>query len=92
LFKQRGRNAEDGTKIDMTWDQFFEVAKKVQGRRASLRPALGYSTGDPPNFLLRLHGGRTAPWKSPRTASAVEFNKPEFVEGMQKFSRAWRTG
>ena len=92
MFKQAGvANAEDGTKIDMTWDQFFEVAKKCKAAGHPFGQALGHSTGDPPNFCYAYMWAHGAMEVS-KDRKRIEFNKPEFVEGMQKFVQAWKDG
>ncbi len=55
-FKEAGvANAEDGRKLDMTWDEYHAVGKKLKAKGKPFGQALGHSTGDPPSFLLPLH-------------------------------------
>ena len=91
-FKEAGvANAEDGRKLDMTWDQYFEVAKKLKAKGKPFGQALGHSTGDPPSFAypyVWAHGAMEVD----KDGKTVLFNKPEFVDGMKKFIQAWKDG
>ncbi|HWU36228.1 MAG TPA: ABC transporter substrate-binding protein, partial [Candidatus Acidoferrum sp.] len=50
-FKEAGvANAEDGNKLDMTWDEYHAVAKKCKAAGHPFGQAFGHSTGDPPSF------------------------------------------
>ena len=50
-FKEAGvANAEDGAKLDLTWDEFHALAKKCKEKGRPFGQALGHSTGDPPSF------------------------------------------
>ncbi len=91
-FKEAGvANAEDGTKLDMTWDEYHAVAKKLKAKGHPFGQALGHSTGDPPSFCyayMWAHGAMEV-YKDGKT---VLFNQPEFVDGMKKFIQAWKDG
>ncbi len=91
-FKEAGvANAEDGTKLDMTWDEFYAVAKKLKARGKPFGQALGHSTGDPPSYcypFMWSHGAMEVE----KDGKTLAFNKPQFVDGMRKFIQAWKDG
>ena len=91
-FKEAGvANAEDGNKLDMTWDEYHAVAKKCKAAGHPFGQALGHSTGDPPNFAypyMWSHGAM----EITKDQKSIAFNKPEFVDAMRKFTQAWKDG
>jgi multiple sugar transport system substrate-binding protein len=91
-FKEAGaKNAEDGIKIDVTWDEYHAIAKKCKAAGHPFGQALGHSTGDPPGFCypyMWAHGAMEVDTEG----KAIQFNKPQFVEGMRKFIEAWKDG
>ena len=92
LFKEAGvANAEDGAKVDLTWDQYFEVAKKCKAKGKPFGQALGHSTGDPPGYVYPYMWANGA-MEIDKDQKAIQFNKPEFVEAMRKFVQAWKDG
>jgi multiple sugar transport system substrate-binding protein len=92
LFKEVGvANAEDGAKVDLTWDQYFAIAKKCKAKGKPFGQALGHSTGDPPGFCYPYMWSYGAMEVS-KDRKSIQFNKPEFVEGMRKFIEAWKDG
>lgn len=92
LFKEAGvANADDGNKIDMTWDQYFAVAKALKAKGKPFGQALGHSTGDPPGFCYPYMWSYGA-MELAKDGKTIAFNKPEFVEGMKKFIQAWKDG
>jgi len=89
-FKEAGvANAEDGTKLDMTWDEYFAVGKKLKAKGKPFGQALGHSTGDPQSFCYPYMwcNGSMEVAKDGKT---VMFNKPEFVDGMKRYIQAWK--
>jgi multiple sugar transport system substrate-binding protein len=90
LFKEVGvPNAEDGNKVDLTWDQYHEFGKKCKAKGKPFGQALGHSTGDPPGFVypyMWAHGAMEVD----KDGKSIQFNKPEFVEGMRKFIQYWK--
>jgi multiple sugar transport system substrate-binding protein len=92
LFKEAGvANAEDGNKVDLTWDEYHAVAKKLKAKGKPFGQALGHSTGDPPGFCypyMWAHGAMEVT----KDGKSIQFNKPQFVEGMRKFIEAWKDG
>ena len=92
LFKEAGvANAEDGAKVDLTWDQYFEVAKKCKAKGKPFGQALGHSTGDPPGYVYPYMWANGA-MEVDKDEKSIQFNKPEFVEAMRKFIQAWKDG
>jgi multiple sugar transport system substrate-binding protein len=92
-FKDAGvANAEDGAKVDMTWDQYFAVAKKLKSEKNKpFGQALGHSTGDPPGYVYPYMWANGA-MEVDKARKSIQFNKPEFVEAMRKFIQAWKDG
>jgi len=91
-FKEAGvANADDGTKLDMTWDEYFAIAKKLKARGKPFGLALGHSTGDPPSFCYPYMWANGA-MEVEKDGKTLAFNKPEFVDGMRKFIQAWKDG
>jgi len=91
-FKEAGvAGAEDGRKLDMTWEQYFALAKQLKAKGRPFGQALGHSTGDPPAFCypyMWSHGAMEVD----RDAKTVLFNRPEFVDAMKRFIQAWKDG
>jgi multiple sugar transport system substrate-binding protein len=91
-FKDAGvANADDGRKLDMTWEEYHAVAKKCKAAGHPFGQALGHSTGDPTNFCypyMWSHGAMEVD----KDGKTVLFNKPEFVEGMKRLIQAWKDG
>jgi len=91
-FKEAGvANAEDGRKLDMTWDEFFAVVKKCKANGHPAGQALGHSMGDPPSFCYPYMWGHGA-MEVDKDGKTLLFNKPEFVDAMKKFIQAWKDG
>jgi len=92
MFKDAGvADADNGTKLDMTWDQYFDVARKLKQQGKPFGQALGHTTGDAPGFTYPYMWSNGA-MEVEADGKTVAFNKPEFVEGMRKFVNAWRDG
>ncbi|MGD0267090.1 MAG: extracellular solute-binding protein [Candidatus Methylomirabilota bacterium] len=84
-------NAEDGNKIDLTWDEYHAIAKKCKAAGHPFGQAFGHSTGDPPSFAypyMWAHGAM----EISKDLKSIAFNKPEFVDAMRKFIQAWKDG
>ena len=84
-------NAEDGNKVDLTWDEYHAIAKKCKAAGHPFGQALGHSTGDPPGFCYPYMWSYGAMEVS-KDGKSIQFNKPEFVDGMRKFIEAWKDG
>ncbi len=92
VFKEAGvAHAEDGAKVDLTWEQYHAVAKKAKAKGLPFGQALGHSTGDPPGFCYPYMWSYGA-MELAKDGKTTAFNKPEFVEGMRKFIEAWKDG
>jgi len=91
-FKEAGvKNAEDGATIDVTWDEYHAIAKKCKAAGHPFGQALGHSTGDPPGFCYPYMWSYGAA-EVDKEDKSIQFNKPQFVEGMRKFIEAWKDG
>ncbi len=92
LFKEAGvATADDGAKVDLTWDQYFAVAKTLKAKGKPFGQALGHSTGDPPGYVYPYMWANGA-MEVDKARKSLQFNKPEFVEAMRKFIQAWKDG
>jgi multiple sugar transport system substrate-binding protein len=92
-FKEAGvATADDGSKVDLTWDEYFVVAKKLKsGKGKPFGQALGHSLGDPPGYVYPYMWANGA-MEVDKAQKNILFNKPEFVEAMRKFIQAWKDG
>ena len=91
-FKEAGcPNAEDGNKVDLTWEEYFAIAKNLKAKGKPFGQALGHSTGDPPGYCYPYMWSYGAMEVS-KDGKSIQFNKPEFVDGMKKFIQAWKDG
>ena len=82
-------NAEDGRKLDMTWEQYHALGKKLKAKGRPFGQALGHSLGDPATFCypyMWCHGAMEVD----KDGKTVVFNKPEFVDAMRRFIQAWK--
>jgi multiple sugar transport system substrate-binding protein len=82
-------NAEDGRKLDMTWEQYHALGKKLKAKGRPFGQALGHSLGDPATFCypyMWCHGAMEVD----KDGKTVLFNKPEFVDAMRRFIQAWK--
>lgn len=89
-FKEIGvANAEDGSKLDMTWEEYHAIGKKLKAMGHPFGQALGHSSSDPHAFCypyMWAHGAMEVD----KDGKTVMFNKPEFMDAMQKFIQAWK--
>jgi len=72
-------NAEDGSKVDLTWDEYHAIAKKCKAAGHPFGQALGHSTGDPPGFVypyMWAHGAMEVD----KEGKSIQFNKPSLAE------------
>ena len=91
-FKEAGvTQADDGSKVDLTRDQYFEVAKKLKAKGKPFGQGLGHSTGDPPGYVYPYMWANGA-MEVDKDVKSIQFNKPEFVEAMRRFIQAWKDG
>ena len=96
--KQAGANVPDpaeqartGKFLDMTWDEFFAIGKKLKAMGHPLGQALGHSQGDPPSFVYPYMWSNGA-MEVEKDGKTVAFNKPQFVDAMKKFVQAYKDG
>ena len=91
-FKEAGvANAEDGNKLDLTWDEYHAIAKKCKAAGHPFGQGFGHSTGDPPSFAYPYMWSNGAMELS-KDRKSIAFNKPEFVDAMQRLIQAWKDG
>ena len=89
-FKEAGcPNAEDGNKVDLTWDEYFAIGQKLKAKGKPFGQALGHSTGDPPGYCYPYMWSYGA-MEVEKDGKTIAFNKPQFVEGMRKFIQGWK--
>ncbi|MEZ4499223.1 MAG: ABC transporter substrate-binding protein [Thermomicrobiales bacterium] len=75
-----------------TWDDLFAAGKAL--KEAGLPPlgqALGHSLGDPPSFTYAYMWANGA-MEVEEDGTTIAFNKPEFVDGMNRFIQGWKDG
>lgn len=75
-----------------TWDDLFAAGKAL--KEAGLPPigqSLGHSLGDPPSFTYAYMWANGA-MEVEEDGNTIAFNKPEFVDGMNRFIQGWKDG
>ena len=72
-----------------TYEELFTVGKALKEMGKPLGQALGHSTGDPPTFAYAYMWSYGA-MELEEDGTTVAFNKPEFVEGLNRFVQAWK--
>jgi len=91
-FQKAGvKNAADGSLLDMTWDDYFAVAKETKKMGMPFGQSLGHSLGDPIGFCYPYM------WSSGSLEVAddgktVLFDTPTFEYALNKFVQAWKDG
>lgn len=81
--------ARTGKILDLTWDQLFDIGKKLKAKGHPLGQAFGHSQGDPPSWAypyMWSHGAMEVE----KDGKTVAFNKPAFVDAMKKLVSAWK--
>jgi multiple sugar transport system substrate-binding protein len=81
--------ARTGKILDLTWDQFFALGKKLKAAGHPIGQAFGHSQGDPPSWAypyMWSHGAMEVE----RDGKTVAFNKPMYVDAMKKLVSAWK--
>jgi multiple sugar transport system substrate-binding protein len=74
-----------------TWAELFALGKKLKAMGRPIGQALGHSLGDPPGLVypyMWSHGAMEVE----ADGKTVAFNKPEFVEAMNRFVQGWKDG
>ena len=91
-FKEAGADVSKGGKgLDLTWDDFFALGKKLKAAGHPIGQGLGHSLGDPPGMCYPFMWSYGA-MEVEKDGKTVAFNKPEFVDGMKKFIQGWKDG
>ena len=91
-FKQAGvRNADNGALLDMTWDDYFAIAKETKKMGMPFGQALGHSSGDPIGFCYPYMWSSGA-LEVADDGKTVLFDTPTFEYAMNKFIQAWKDG
>ena len=88
-FKSPADQTKEGKWLDLTWDEYHEIGKKLKAKGHPFGQALGHSTGDPPGFTypyMWAHGAM----ELEKDGKTIAFNKPEFVDGMKKLIQYWK--
>lgn len=83
--------ADPKNNFPKTWEELFTVGKKLKEMGKPIGQALGHSTGDPPGFAYAYMWAYGA-MEVEADGKTVAFNKPQFVDGMEKFIQAWKDG
>jgi multiple sugar transport system substrate-binding protein len=91
-FEKAGvKNADNGLLLDMTWDEYFAVAKETKKMGLPFGQSLGHSLGDPPGFCYPYMWASGA-LEVGDDGKTVLFNTPTFEYALNKFIQAWKDG
>ena len=91
-FEKAGvKNAADGTLLDMTWDDYFAVAKETKKMGMPFGQSLGHSLGDPIGFCYPYMWSSGA-LEVADDGKTVLFDTPTFEYALNKFVQAWKDG
>jgi len=83
--------AKTGKFLDLTYDEFFALGKKLKAKGHPLGQALGHSQGDPPSFCYPYMWSNGA-MEVEKDGKTISFNKPMFVDAMKRFIQAYKDG
>ncbi len=83
--------AKTGKILDLTWDEFFALGKKMKAKGHPLGQAFGHSLGDPPSFAYPYMWSFGA-MEVEKDGRTVAFNKPAFVDATKRLIQAWKDG
>jgi multiple sugar transport system substrate-binding protein len=81
--------ARTGKILDLTFDEWFAIGKKLKAKAHPLGQALGHSLGDPPSFCYPYMWSNGA-MEVQKDGKTVAFNKPAFVDAMKRFIQAYK--
>jgi multiple sugar transport system substrate-binding protein len=81
--------ARTGKILDLTWDQFFAIGRKLKAAGHPIGQAFGHSQGDPPSWAYPYMWSNGA-MEVEKDGKTVAFNKPMFVDAMKKLVSAWK--
>jgi multiple sugar transport system substrate-binding protein len=91
-FQKAGvKNAADGSLLDMTWDDYFAVAKETKKMGMPFGQSLGHSLGDPIGFCYPYMWSSGA-LEVADDGKTVLFDTPTFEYALNKFVQAWKDG
>ena len=91
-FEKAGvKNAADGSLLDMTWDDYFVVAKETKKMGMPFGQSLGHSLGDPIGFCYPYMWSSGA-LEVADDGKTVLFDTPTFEYALNKFVQAWKDG
>jgi len=91
-FEKAGvKNAADGSLLDMTWDDYFAVAKETKKMGMPFGQSLGHSLGDPIGFCYPYMWSSGA-LEVADDGKTVLFDTPTFEYALNKFVQAWKDG
>ncbi|MGH2532974.1 MAG: ABC transporter substrate-binding protein [Thermomicrobiales bacterium] len=82
-------NEVGATEFPRTWEELFQVGKRLKEMGKPIGQALGHSLGDPGSHCYPYMWAYGA-MEVAEDGSTVAFNKPEFVEGMTLFIQGWK--
>ncbi len=83
--------ARTGKFLDLTFDEWFALGKKLKAKGHPLGQALGHSLGDPGSFCYPYMWSNGA-MEVEKDGKTVAFNKPQFVDAMKRFIQAYKDG
>jgi len=83
--------ADAETRFPDTWEELFALGKALKGMGKPIGQAFGHSTGDPPGFAYPYMWSYGA-MEVEKDGKTVAFNKPEFVDALQRLVQAWKDG
>ena len=91
-FQKAGvKNAADGSLLDMTWDDYFAVAKETKKMGMPFGQSRGHSLGDPIGFCYPYMWSSGA-LEVADDGKTVLFDTPTFEYALNKFVQAWKDG
>jgi len=82
--------ADPKANFPKTWEEYFALGATLKEAGKPLGQAFGHSPGDPPGFAYPYMWSYGA-MEVEEDGTTVAFNKPEFIEGLQKLVEAWST-
>jgi multiple sugar transport system substrate-binding protein len=86
-FREAG--VEDKESFPKTWEELFEVGKRLKEMGKPLGQAFGHSTGDPPSHAYSYMWAYGA-MEVEDDGETVAFHRPEFIDGMRLMIQAWQ--
>ncbi len=90
-FEKAGVKHADKGGMDMTWDEYFAVAKECKKMGMPFGQSLGHSLGDPIGFCYPYMWASGA-LEVGDDGKTILFNTPTFEYALNKFVQAWKDG